>query len=148
ISGPIGHCTQALILAVPESTGAAGLLHCGIKDRLERLFHAPGEGADHAVSIVVKKLNWLMHIDPAWTSEKLLPMLNFDHPLSEPAWDALLRSDRFPSDETLKTIRPLLSGLISWVNQLAWDQDVLFRAAKLLGKIYMLRAFPYEPLTK
>src|SRR5690606_994477 len=102
INGPLGHCTQALILAVPDNAGAAGLLHCGIKDRLERLLCAPGEGADHAVSIVIRQFNWLMHIDPVWTSEKLLPMLNFDHPSAEPAWDAFLLSDRFPSDEILK----------------------------------------------
>ncbi|PHS65119.1 MAG: hypothetical protein COB09_04945 [Thalassobium sp.] len=148
INGPLGHCTQALIFAVSGDTEASGLLSYGIKDRLERLFSAPGEGADHAVSIVIRQLNWLMHIDPAWTSEKLLPMLNFDHPLAEPAWDSLLRLDRLPTDEVLQTIRPLLSSLMLWVNQLAWEQQMLSRAAQWLGSIYLFRDSQPELLTK
>lgn len=148
INGPLGHCTQALIFAVSGDTEASGLLPYGIKDRLERLFRAPGEGADHAVSIVIRQLNWLMHIDPVWTSEKLLPMLNFDHPLAEPAWDSLLRLDRLPTDEVLQTIRPLLSSLMLWVNQLAWEQQMLSRAAQWLGSIYLFRDSQPELLTK
>src|SRR5690606_9580754 len=70
------------------------------------------------------------------------------HPSAEPAWDAFLLSDRFPSDEILKTIRPLLSGLMSWVSQLAWEQQMLSRAAQWLGGIYLFRDGQPELLTK
>ena len=85
INGPVGMCTEALFHAVSREEKEAGsLIPDHIKLRIERLFSAPGEGSDHAVSIVSRRLNWLMFVDPVWTEGRLIPMLEFDHPASEP----------------------------------------------------------------
>jgi hypothetical protein len=74
INSPVGLCVEALFRAVPgEKQKARSLIPDYIKSRVERLFAAPGEGADHAVSIASRKLNWLMFIDPSWTKEHLIP---------------------------------------------------------------------------
>ncbi|HFF4635023.1 TPA: SIR2 family protein [Yersinia enterocolitica] len=72
INGPVGKFAQALFQAIPGEEAKAGSLIPGsIKSRIESLFTAPGEGADHAIAITARNLNWLMFIDPDWTKERL-----------------------------------------------------------------------------
>ncbi|UUY07036.1 SIR2 family protein [Pseudomonas sp. J452] len=134
INGPVGMCAEVLFHAVPGKTQEAGsLIPEHIKFRIERLFAAPGEGADHAVSIVSRKLNWLMFVDPVWTEECLIPMLEFDHPASEPAWNGFLHSERVPWQPLAAIIKPLLLGLFPWVERFSWNQDFSNVAAQWLG---------------
>ncbi len=144
INGPLGMCTEALFHAVPgEKQEAGSLIPDSIKGRVERLFAAPGEGADHAVSIAASKLNWLMFVDPDWTQERLIPMLAFDHPASEPAWNGLLHCGRVPWPPLAETIKPLLLELFPWVGGFAWDRDLSKVSAEWLG---FMRVFhPDEP---
>lgn len=135
INGPVGMCTQALFHAVPgEKQEAGSLIPNHIKSRVERLFAAPGEGADHTVSIAANKLNWLMFVDPVWTEERLIPMLAFDHPASEPAWNGFLHSGHRPWPPLAEIIKPLLIDLIPWGEKLfSWDRDLSGEAARRLG---------------
>lgn len=144
INGPVGMCTEALFRAVPGETQEAGSLIPGhIKARVERLFSAPGEGSDHAVSIASSKLNWLMFVDPEWMVERLIPMLAFEHPASEPAWNGLLHSGRVPSPPLSAIIKPLLLDLLPWIEGFSWDNDFSKLAAQWLG---FMRVFhPDEP---
>lgn len=133
INGPVGMCAAALLHAVPGSRqGANSLIPVNIKSRIERLFSAPGEGADHAVSIVARELNWLMFVDPVWTKHKLIPMLSFDHPVSEPAWNGFLHED-MPAPELAEVIKPLLLNLIPWINGLSWERNLSQVASQWLG---------------
>lgn len=143
INGPVGMCAEALFHAVPGVKQEAGsLIPDHIKSRLERLFRAPGEGADHAVSITTGKLNWLMFVDPVWTQERLIPMLAFEHPASEPAWNSFLHG-QVPSPPLAEIIKPLLLDLIPWVGKFSWDRDVSEVVAQWLG---FMRVFhPDEP---
>lgn len=134
INGPIGMCAKALFHSVPgEKQEAGSLIPEHIKSRVERLFTAPGEGADHAVSIVSSKLNWLMFVDPAWTEEHLIPMLEFEHPAAEPAWNGFLHSGRVPWPPLAETIKPHLLDLFPWVEGFSWDRDLSKVAAQWLG---------------
>jgi hypothetical protein len=134
INGPIGMCVGALFHAVPgEQQEAGSLIPDHIKSRVERLLAAPGEGSDHALSITSSKLNWLMFVDPAWTAERLIPMLAFDHPASEPAWNGFLHSGRVPSLPLAAIIKPLLLHLFPWVEGFSWDRDLSNVAAQWLG---------------
>jgi hypothetical protein len=144
INGPIGMCAVALFHAVPgERQEARSLIPDRIKSRVERLFTAPGEGADHAVSITASKLNWLMFVDPSWTQERLIPMLAFEHPASEPAWNGFLHGGRVPWPPLAEIIKPLLLDLVPWVEKLSWDRNVSEVAAQWLG---FMRVFhPDEP---
>jgi len=144
INGPIGMCAAALFHAVPGEEQEAGSLIPGhIKSRVERLFTASGEGSDHAVSIASSKLNWLMFVDPSWTAARLIPMLAFDHPASEPAWNGFLHSGRVPWPPLAEIIKPLLIQLFPWIEGFSWNRDFSNVAAQWLG--YMRVFHPNQP---
>lgn len=144
INGPVGMCAEALLHAVlGETPEAAVLIPDHIKSRVERLFTAPGEGSDHAVSIVCSQLNWLMRVDPAWTEERLIPILAVEHPASEPAWNGFLHRGREPWPPLAEIIKPLLLDLFPRVEGFSWDRDLSKVAAQWLG---FMRVFqPDEP---
>ncbi len=143
-SGPIGKCAEALYHAIPgEKQEAGSLVPAHIKSRVERLFAAPGEGSDHAVSITMRKLNWLMFVDPDWTEARLVPMLAFDHPASEPAWNGFLQSDKSWWPALVKIIKPLLTELFPWIESFAWDRNLSKVAAQRLGGMRVFH--PDEP---
>lgn len=134
INGPVGMCTEALFHAVSREEKEAGsLIPDHIKLRIERLFSAPGEGSDHAVSIVSRRLNWLMFVDPVWTVGRLIPMLEFDHPASEPAWNGFLHFGRGPWPPLAAIIKPLLLRLFPWIEGFSWNQELSNIAAQWLG---------------
>jgi len=143
INGVVGMCAEALFHAVPGSKQEAGsLIPDRIKSRIERLLSAPGEGSDHAVSIACNNLNWLMIVDPAWTKESLIPMLAFEHPASEPAWNGFL-CNKPPSPALAEIIKPHLINLFPRIEGFSWDRDPSNTAAKWLG--YMRVFHPNEP---
>lgn len=134
INGPVGMCTAALFHAVPgEKQKAGSLIPDYIKSRVERLFAAPGEGADHAVSIASSQLNWLMFVDPAWTKKRLIPKLIFEHQASEPAWNGFLHSGRAPSPSLSRILKPLLLDLFPRIEGFSWDRGLAKVAAEWLG---------------
>lgn len=71
------------------------MIPANLKSRLERLFDAAVEGADHAVKICMSQLNWLIYVDFMWTKGRLIPMLAFDHPVSERAWNGFNHNPNF-----------------------------------------------------
>ncbi len=144
INGPVGMCAEALFHAVlGEKQENGSLVPKHIKSRIERLVAASGEGSDHAVSVATSKLNRLMFIDPEWTKERLVPMLAFDHPASEPAWNGFLHSRRVPWPPLAEIIKPLLLDLFPWIEGFSWDRDLSKVAAQWLG---FMRVFhPDEP---
>ncbi len=132
--GPIGLCAEALFSAVPGEIQAAGsLIPYDIKSRVERLFTAPGEGADHAVSVTTSKLVWLMSVDPAWTKVRIIPMLAFEHSASEPAWNGFLHGGRVPSPPLAEIIKPLLLDILPWIEEFSWDRNLSNVAVQWLG---------------
>lgn len=143
-NGPVGMCTNTLFLAVPgEKQEACSLIPGNIKSRLERLLSAPGEGLDHAVSVASNRLNWLMFVDPAWTRDHLIPMLAFEHPASEPAWNGFLHSGRVPLPPLREVIKPLLLEVFPRIEEFSWNRDVSTVAAEWLG---FMRVFhPNKP---
>ena len=149
INGPVGMCARALLDAIPGKKQEAGsLVPDHIKTRIERLFAVPGEGADHAVCIVMRQLNWLMYIDPKWTEDRLLPMLAFEHPASEPAWNGFLHAGRNPTPVLAETLKPMLLVLFPWVEQKPWDRDLPKIAANWLCWMFIFKRDEPDGLTK
>lgn len=141
-AGPIGDCAAALFSTVPRGAELANTLvpeHTRL--RAARLFTAPGEGGDHAVSIACSQLNRLMFVDPAWTSVCLLPMLAFDQPSAEPAWNGFLHCGQSPWPPLAAAIKPQLQHLFPWIEGLAWPREHASVAAAWLGT---LRLFHHE----
>ena len=139
-SGPIGVCTTALFHAASREKREAGsLIPKHIKSRVERFFAVPGQGSDHAVSITTSNLNWIMYVDPDWTQKRLIPMLAFDHPASEPAWNGFLHSGRPPWSPVAEIIKPLMLDLFPWLEGLSWDRSLLEVAASWLGAMRLFQ---------
>lgn len=148
-TGPLGMCATALFKAVLGEIQAAGsLIPEYIKHRAERLFAATGEGSDHAVSITMSKLDWLMDVDPTWTKDCLIPMLTFDHQASEPAWNGLLNSGRNPSSSLVKIIKPLLVDLFPWIDGFSWERDLSQVAVYWLGFMCIFQPDQPDGLSK
>lgn len=144
INGPVGKCIQALFQAIPrEEVEAGSLVPCSIKSRIERLFTAPGEGADHAIAITARNLNWLMFVDPVWAKGWLIPILDLKHPAAEPAWNGYLHSEVMPSIAVAELIKPSFLNLCTWLKHLSWEKDLSARTSQWLGWMRLFR--PDEP---
>lgn len=149
INGPIGMCTTALLHAVPGDVQLAdSLIPKYIKHRFERLLAAAGEGSDHAVSIAMQNLNWFMYVDPTWTRNCLIPLLTFDHPASEPAWNGFFHGRDNPISPLAKIIKPLLLDLFPWVDQFSWERDLSKVAMHWLGFMRIFHPDQPDGLTK
>jgi hypothetical protein len=90
INSPIGKFAEALfdVLNDLKRSGGQGL-PTDIRLRLERLFDAPGEGADYAVCETTRRIRWLFYVDPEWVAKQVIPFFDLDHPRAEPAWNDL-----------------------------------------------------------
>ena len=146
IDGPLGMCFIALFNPfAAEKPEPNSLIPSHIKSRVERLFAAAGEGSDHAVSIAANNLVWLMNVDPNWTRERLIPMLDFNHPASEPAWNGFLwRGLPMLSRPLLAVIRPFLLDVFPSIEEFSWEPNLSGGAAILLGKLRIF--YPDEPI--
>jgi hypothetical protein len=89
-----------------------------------------------------------MFVDPAWTEERLIPMLEFEHPASEPAWNGFLHSGRVPWPPLAETIKPLLLDLFPWVEGFSWDGDLSKVAAQWLGFMRVFHSGEPSGLTR
>jgi hypothetical protein len=96
----------------------------------------------------MRQLNWSMHMDPVWTEERLLPMLAFEHPASEPSWNGFLHAGRNPTPELAKMLKPLLLSLFPWVEQHPWDSDLSKVAANWLAWMCIFKREEPDGLTK
>lgn len=141
INGPLGMCAEALFHAVSreKQEQKSPLIPDYIKSRVERLFGSPGEGSDHAISVTFSKLNDLMHIDPEWVKQQLVPMLAFDHTAAEPAWNGFLTRNQVPPTPLAVLVKPLLLRAVPWVENQAWDRDSTKIVAQFLGMLYLFR---------
>lgn len=149
INGPLGMCAKALFHSVSgEKHEAGSLIPDATKIRVERLLAATGEGSDHAVSIAMSKLNWLMYVDPSWAQKRLIPLLAFDHPDAEPAWNGFFYSGRVPWPPLAEVIKPLLTNIFPWVYEFSWDRDPLDVAAHWLAFMRIFQPDRPDGLTK
>lgn len=106
INTPIGNATELLIELLNSQDPREGSgVPPEIKSRLERLFDAPGEGADHAICSVANRLRWLDYIDPEWVCTTIVPWFNLEHPASKSAWNDFLYDNQLPRPELFSLIK-------------------------------------------
>ncbi len=117
-----------------------------IRTRIESLLAVQGEAGDHVVTMLFRRLNEIMQIDPKWTTDHLLPMLSFENPAAEPAWNGFLFSNRNPSSELAIALKPLLLCLYPWIFQFDWSQDNTDRAAIWMAWMCVFRSGEHDGL--
>lgn len=102
INGPIGKLVEALIASMGERTFKKNeKVPEAIALRLERSLNSVGDGADHAASLIGRRLEWFAYVDKNWTERVILPPFALEHPLAEAAWKGLLFGQRPPSPKEL-----------------------------------------------
>jgi hypothetical protein len=103
-----------------------------IRVRLERLFEAPGDGADYAVCETTRRLRWLFYVDPEWVTNKVIPFFDFNHPRSEPAWNGYLHDNELPAPELFALLKPYFLQAFSRSSTWAWDHGPINRLNEFL----------------
>ena len=107
IDGPVGRATDTLLnLLSAGKPKAASRIPTDLKSRLERLIVAPGEGSDHAICTIARRLRWLDYVDPDWTRSTILPWFDPENPAAEPAWNGFLCDNRLPEPALFSLLKP------------------------------------------
>ena len=106
VSTPIVEATELLVELLNSQDPRVGSgVPPEIKSRLERLFKAPGEGADHAAYVVASQLRWLDHIDPEWVRATIVPWFDLEHPVAESAWNGFSDDNCLPEPKLFSLIK-------------------------------------------
>ncbi len=140
VNAPVGKATELLCdLLSSQSPGEGSGIPPEIKSRLERLFDAPGEGAQHAVCIVTSRLRWLDDVDPDWARSTILPWFNLEHSAAEPAWNGFLYNG-LPEPESFSVMKSDFLNAIVHATRWNWDDQPLQR----LHEFLVLGCFWYQ----
>ena len=126
INSPVGEAAELLLglLEDAKHDKGKGILE-PIRSRLEKLAGSPGEGRDHAVCIIAQHADWLNWIDPDWFSRVVLPWMNLDHDLSEPAWNGLAHYEKPLTSELFSRIKSHFLSAIVHLPYWQWDESDL-----------------------
>jgi hypothetical protein len=140
MNSPVGELIETLFdvldaLKLPRGRG----IPTDIRERLERLFDAPGEGADYAVCETTWRSRWLFYLDPKWVTERVIPFFNLGHPRSEPAWSGFLYTTELPEPELFALLKPHFLKAFPYSSSWAWDDGPIRR----LNEFLVLACFRY-----
>lgn len=129
LNGPIGHLATGLLdTLAQQSLGKSDGLPEEFSLRMARLLDPLSKGTDHAISIFSSQMKWLHDIDPGWVMKNIVPLLNLDHCLAEPAWSGMLSNKQFPVPGMENYIKEQTLRLFPLIYSWKWDRNV-YRAA-------------------
>lgn len=133
INSPVGELIDILFdaldsLKLPRGAG----IPADIRDRLERLFDAPGEGADYAVCETTVRVRWLYYLDPKWVTERVIPFFDLAHPGSEPAWNGYLYTTELPEPGLFALLKPHFLKAFPHSSSWAWEDGPIRRLNEFL----------------
>ena len=142
--GSLGTCLEALVSALPGNKKEADSLgHEHIKPCVDRIFAAPEKVSDRAMCIAISKLNLFISINPYWTKKHLVPLLDFDHPVSETAWSRLFLNGGVLSEALAEIIKPLMLNLFPWIEKFSWKWHTSMETTQWLVQMYV--CYPEKP---
>lgn len=130
-SGPVSDLTEilmSLIVNVKRRQGSGVPKY--IRHRLESLWKAPGEGADHSVSRTTLDIVWLEWLDPEWAREKILPMFQLDHNFAEPAWSGAFFQNKMFRDDLFRILKPQFLDVGNQMLKWRWSEGEVERYAE------------------
>jgi hypothetical protein len=133
IAAPVGQLIETLFDALDDlKVPQAGGIPADIRKRLERLFDAPGEGADYAICETMVRLRWLFYLDPTWVTERVLPFFDLENPRSEPAWNGYLYTTELPRPELFALLKPHFLKVFPHSSSWAWEDGPIRRLNEFL----------------
>ena len=133
ITAPIGQLIEVLFDALDDlKLPRRGRIPIDIRKRLERLFNAPGEGADYAICETTVRLRWLFYLDPKWVTERVIPFFDLKHPRSEPAWNGYLYTTELPEPKLFALLKPHFLEAFPYSSAWAWEDGPIRRLNEFL----------------
>jgi hypothetical protein len=140
IAAPVGQLIETLFDALDDLKLSKGRgIPKDIRSRLERLFDAPGEGADYAICETTVRLRWLFYLDPKWVTERVIPFFDLTHPRSEPAWNGYLYTTELPEPKLFALLKPYFLRAFPHSSSWAWEDGPIRR----LNEFLVLACFRY-----
>jgi hypothetical protein len=131
-NSPIGKAMEGLHKVLNSLKLGQGVeIPVEFKLRMEHLITAPGDGGDHAVTIITRQISWLYYLDPEWIKERVMQWFSFGHDLSEPAWNGYLSAAQFPPHEISIALKPFFLELFPRLYQWNWDQHLATVATQI-----------------
>lgn len=148
INSPIGNLTDGLLSALNSlALGQGSGIPQAFMSRLEVLTHFPGEGGDHAVAILCRRLPWLHCLDPDWVEHTILPWFDFGNDKAEPAWNGYLAAAQIPPRELGKKITPQLVLLFPRIYDWDWHKRLAAIATQMVVQLAIFRRGEPDGLT-
>lgn len=140
INGPLGKSMRGLHRVLNSiKLGEGEGIPEEFKSRFETLIAVPGEGRDHAICVLTYNIRWLFYLDPDWVRERLLPLFEFNHDLSEPAWNGYLSAAKIPPSEIGAILKPLLLELFSVIYEWKWEENYAKVASQIIVSLAVFR---------
>lgn len=100
-----------------------------IKCRLDILMAFHAEPLDHVIAVLTKDLSWLHFRDPIWVEDNLIPLFDFEKPLSEPAWSGFLSTWSKQSADVFKLLKLSVLKLFPEIYKFGWSNVQINQAA-------------------
>lgn len=127
INSFIGKALKGLLTALDSLKLAKGFgIPHEFKSRFEVLILAPGEGSDHAVSLLAQEVSWLHYLDSDWVESTMIPWFSPESPLCEPAWSGIVYVDLASIDQGLfAQLKDAFLRLPELIKRWSWDEDAL-----------------------
>jgi hypothetical protein len=142
INSPTGHLTRGLFAILDGMKPDVGSgIPPGLRLRLERLLQMTGDAGDYVICESTVRLRWLYSIDPHWTREHLVPLLNPENAAAEPAWNGLLTDGQVERAELFALLKPYFIGIFHVAGAWHWESDKAFSrlVSRLLVACYWRR---------
>ena len=124
LNAPVGKLTEALFTILNDlKLKGRARVPVEVASRLEWLFQAPGEAADHAVCETTARLRWLYFLDPEWVRQKIVPLFQHTNPSAEPAWNGFSYTDQLPTPELFALLKADFLEAVRRAVRWHWTHD-------------------------
>jgi hypothetical protein len=132
LNSPVGRLARTLI-SILEKTNptAGGGIPDSIRPRLDELLGVSSAARDYSISELASSLTWLHHIDPKWTKERLIPLLDPTGSDAEPAWSGY-QYDREAPPPLFALVKPHLLSVFPALSGWRWDDGALRHFSELV----------------
>ncbi|MEW8441337.1 MAG: SIR2 family protein [Candidatus Thiodiazotropha taylori] len=140
INGPIGDITDGLLITLNSLKLVEGYgIPDDFKTRIESLLASPGEGRDHAVSILTHDISWLYYLDNDWVMSRIIPWFSFSSDEAEPAWSGYLWGINSISPAIRVVLKPYMLELFPKIYFWSWDEYPARIATQLVVELAVFR---------
>jgi hypothetical protein len=134
LNSPVGKLAQALMKDPQKEGVEAGKgfppswIRC-----VDELLSLEGDRRRHALVMFARKLNWFFAIDPGWTEERLISVLEEDGHDQSALWAGFFLASRVPNQQLYMVLKPRLLRLATRQSMIRHNYAQVLAAILLAG---------------